>query len=294
MAIFRILNMSVSGPVWIPKEHSHTSSLRSLYDFYGLSRLFKKKDIFQSQNFLTGPNPRRNCRQTKILKTLKIISIFSSEMPPQKGKTAAGLLRRTSTWTTSMDGVSARWFRLPRRMTQKDFDISNFTSLIGCVPLTRQDGEAKNGKITVMYGLQMLFGIGHPSFETDFERAKSLKTISGQTINAVEKTDLWAIEKRLYLSDLPFDVELHDLLQSLAEFVDFPADVKKIFHLTNGNFSGQVMLKVAKFKLVPPPRVRLISGFHEKVIFSVFAKKERKFQGKKNTYKLNNTTEIRE
>ena len=196
-------------------------------------------------------------------------------LPPDKGKTMADKIRVVSTWTEELEETTSRWFRLPAYFAKKEFDLSGFRSCAGLVPLVRRH-VADDQKETYSFAAQLSFRNGHDDFASDFERGRIIKTFGGKTFFAVEEEEIWEPEKRLYLSGLPAHAELEDIKESLDEYVNFTAATRKIFHLTNDEFSGQIMLILAGFKKVPPRRVYLKSGKLKGLGFTVTARGHKK------------------
>ena len=192
--------------------------------------------------------------------------------PPDKGKkNMADMLRQNSTWKDELEAFESRWFRLPMFLAMKDFDLSGFTSCGGIVPLARRL-VADDGKEIYRFAAQLLFRKNHADFDVDFEKSQMLKGTNGKVYHAVDEDEVWEPEKRVYLTGLPASASLDDVKETLSEYVTFSPATRKIFHLTDDMYSGQIMLVVASFVKVPPTRLYLTKGKLKGLGFTVVAR----------------------
>ena len=180
----------------------------------------------------------------------------------------ADLLRQKSTWVSDFDDVAIRWFKSATKMKWDDFDLSGYRSCIGLVPLNMTVIGA-NGKEQLLYGFQLLFTKKHEDHSKDFDRADIVISKKGKTFYSVDKADALKPDCKLYLSNLPFDISLEDLQKTFEDYVDFSRSTQKIYHFTNGVFSGQIMLVVSSIRKVPARRQRIKSGPYANFGFNV-------------------------
>ena len=179
------------------------------------------------------------------------------------GKKMSDLLRQKSTWAKRVADAGIRWFKSPYNMKPDSFDLSKYASCIGFVPLNRITGQRHQ------FAFQMLFDKSHQAYKADFEMAGIVISKKGNTFHAMHEADIWKPDCKLYLSNIPFDIDLEDLKNTLEKYVEFKPYTEKIYHFVDGKFSGQMMLVVGEVRTVPAKSQRVKTGPHENVGFKV-------------------------
>ena len=182
------------------------------------------------------------------------------------GKKMSDLLRQKSTWAKRFADAGIRWFKSPYDMKPDSFDLSKYASCIGFVPLNRITGQRQQ------FAFQMLFDKSHQAYEADFEMASIVISKKGNTFHAMHEADIWKPDCKLYLSNIPFDIDLEDLKNTLEKYVEFKPYTEKIYHFVDGKFSGQMMLVVGEVRTVPAKSQRVKTGPHADIGFTVTVK----------------------
>ena len=178
---------------------------------------------------------------------------MSENTPPERGKQFSDLFRKE--WKLKLPKSHHHWFRTPVKMAKEDFQLENFASLSAFESFSWKRMEG--GEEKFYYAVRVGFDEKKENFLSDLGQAEVLVGKNGRVFQAIEKSDIFQPEKRLYLAGLPEEIEMAVVEKSLAEYVEFYKETKKVFYTEQGHFGGKFMIKIKKFLKVPPRQVYL-------------------------------------
>ena len=172
--------------------------------------------------------------------------------PPERGK-YSDLLRKE--WKLELPKSRRRWYRTPKKMAEEDFQLQSFESISAFQSFTWR--RIEGGEEKFYYAVRVGFDEAKTSFQSDLKKSDVLVGRNGRAFPAIEKSEIFQPEKRLYLAGLPEEIEMAVIRETLKEYVEFYETTTPVFYLERGHFSGKFMLRIKNFVKVPPRQLYL-------------------------------------